>query len=367
MQQVLFRIPIFKDWFPDGIPIYGFGMMLFVAFLLCTWVAGRRAEREGIRKETIQDIVIWLFLGGLLGARIVHIFGETTVTDVADFFSRLPRIWDGGIVFYGSVIGALVAYGLAYLLIYRKQGISTLKLADILAPSIALGLCLGRIGCFLNGCCYGQVACAECAVYPVHFPLSAPARDDLVARGYQTSAGFTFAAQQAGQGAQVGQVEPDSPAWRAGLRPGDVILEVNGHPTPNTAKVSDYLGSLQEWPRGKTDVTLVVKDKPELLTFTPRTIGLHPTQLYESVSMFLLFLFLSAIYPFRRHEGQIAALLMICYGVHRFLNEMLRNDERPVGFERYTSILLVLAGLAMGMWLWRKARQNRQVRLAPAG
>jgi phosphatidylglycerol---prolipoprotein diacylglyceryl transferase len=365
MQQVLLRIPIKTEWFPEGIPIYGFGMMLFLAFLLCTWVAGRRAEREGIRKEIIQDIVIWLFLGGLIGARIVYIFAHDTPTGVGDFFYKLPRIWDGGIVFYGSVLGGLAGYGLGYWLVFRKLGISTLKLVDILAPSIALGLCLGRIGCFLNGCCYGQVACADCAVYPVHFPLSAPPRDALVYRGYQTSAGFTFAPRQPGEGARVGQVEPGSPAWQAGLRPGDIILEVNGNPTGDTEAVSYWLG-LEHWPRGKTDVTLKVKDKGEPLTFTPRTIGLHPTQLYESVSMFLLFLFLSAVYPFRQREGQIAALLMICYGVHRTLNELLRSDERPVGFERYGSIVLIVAGVALGVWLWHKARQNGQMRLAPA-
>src|SRR5262249_32514251 len=53
----------------DSIPVYGFGMMLFLAFLACTWLGGRRGEREGISRETIQDIAIWVFVGGLLGAR----------------------------------------------------------------------------------------------------------------------------------------------------------------------------------------------------------------------------------------------------------------------------------------------------------
>src|SRR6516225_3648448 len=99
MQQVLFRIPLpfLQEWLPEGLPIYGFGMMLFVAFLLCTWLAGRRAEREGIPRETIQDLAIWLFLGGLIGARIVYLLHARPATFLA-FLMQLPRIWDGGII-----------------------------------------------------------------------------------------------------------------------------------------------------------------------------------------------------------------------------------------------------------------------------
>ena len=65
MQQVLYRLRI-PGIFPDGIPLYGYGLMLFVAFLACIIVAGRLAKRQGIAKEIVQDLAIWLFLGGLL-------------------------------------------------------------------------------------------------------------------------------------------------------------------------------------------------------------------------------------------------------------------------------------------------------------
>src|SRR4051794_20308406 len=110
MLQVLFRIPIYTNWTPDGIPVYGFGMMLFVAFLVCTWLAGRRAEHEGVSRDAIQDLAIWIFLGGLLGARITFLLGEQHPASVGDFFSQLPRIWDGGIVLYGAVLGGTAAY-----------------------------------------------------------------------------------------------------------------------------------------------------------------------------------------------------------------------------------------------------------------
>src|SRR5205085_2808110 len=140
-----------------------------------------------------------------------------------------PRIWDGGLILYGSVIGGVLAYALAYLLFFRRRGVSTLKLADVVAPSVALGICVGRLGCFLNGCCYGQVACAGCAaVYPVHFPLPAPPRYILTGAVYQTAARFTLDADQPDDGARVGRVEPGSAADAAGLRPGDLIARADG-------------------------------------------------------------------------------------------------------------------------------------------
>lgn len=356
MLQVLFRIPIKTDYTPDGIPIYGFGMMLFLAFLLCTWVAGRRAERAGIRKEVIQDLAIWIFVGGLLGARICYLAQDDQVNSVSEFFKRLPRIWDGGIILYGSFAGGLAAYGLAYWFIYKKQGLSTRKFVDVVAPTICLGLCLGRLGCFLNGCCFGQVACAECAVVPVSFPLSAPVRDVLVAQGLQTAAGFTVMPSPLGhsRGVVVEQVDPGSAAYKAGLRPNSVLLKVNDTEVNDPRDVSNILSS-NDWPRGQASLTLTYlpdpKSESETVTIVPWTLGLYPTQLYEFVSMLMLFLVLIAYDPLRRQPGQIMAVLMVGYGLHRFLNEILRDDPRPVGFESYTSILLVIAGALWWIYL----------------
>jgi prolipoprotein diacylglyceryltransferase len=371
MQQVLWRIPIQNNWFPDGIPVYGFGMMLFLAFIVCTWLGGRRAQREGIAKEHMQDLAIWLFLGGLLGARITYILQEKPTPSFTEFLARLPRIWDGGIILYGSVLGALAAYVGAYLVIFRKLRVSTLKIADIVAPSVAVGLALGRIGCFLNGCCYGQVACAECAVYPVHFPISAPAWEGLVDSGYQTMAGFTLAENPSDKGVRVGKVDPDSAAYAAGLRPGDVIVEAGDHPIDTPGELTRYFLERRRSPgdRGKIDLALVVRpegaQQTKQLDYAPRSIGLHPTQLYETVSMVLLFLLLTAFYPFRRHDGEVMALLMCCYGVHRFLNEMLRDDPRPLGFERYSSVFLFAAGVVLWLVLLSKPVQYRP-RMEPA-
>jgi prolipoprotein diacylglyceryltransferase len=370
------------DKLPNGLPIYGFGMMLFLAFIVCTWLAGRRAEREGVAHEHIQDLAIWLFIGGLIGARITFLKSEKNMS-VSEMFQEFYKIWDGGIVLYGSVIGALAGYAVAYVLVFRKYKLSTLKLADILAPSIAVGLCLGRLGCFLNGCCYGQVACPSCLVYPVHFPLSAPAREGLVDRGYQTPAGFTLAeerVQPRDTGVRVDKVDPASLAYQAGLRDGDLVLKVNDcvieeKDLDDNGKAIHLMPLdvltrclVYNWPRGETTLHLTVKhpgeaQETDLPPIEPRTLGLHPTQLYEVVSMFLLFLVLIAYYPLRRRDGQVIAVLMVGYGMHRYLNELLRDDPRPKGLESYTSLFLIVAGIAVWVYLQtRPARQSADIK-----
>jgi phosphatidylglycerol:prolipoprotein diacylglycerol transferase len=358
------------SWLPDYLPIYGFGFMLVMAFLICPWLAYRRAEKEGIAKERIQDLAIWIFIGGILFARITFMiqYGRP----ITEFFN----IWQGGLVFYGSAIGGLVGYIGAYYFVLRKYNISTWKMADIIAPSVAVGLCLGRVGCLLNGCCYGNVAtCQYCP--QIAFPLSAPSRFDLVKHGYQTAAGFTIAGDRP---VTVGTVAEDSPAFQKGLRPGDQIVKIRDfnkpgddqtiekYYDPDPEDLSSFWNCLViDWPRGKTDLALTVVHRDgqteDLPAFTPWTLYLHPTQIYESISTLLLFFLLTAYYPFRRHDGEVMVLFMIGYAIHRFLNEMLRNDTDPVALgmtlSQNGSILFLVLALILAAILWRRPVQYR--------
>jgi prolipoprotein diacylglyceryltransferase len=347
MQQVLFRIPIF-----GGIPIYGFGAMLFVAFLACIWLATRRAKKLGIAPEVIQDLALWIFGGGILGGRIcyliLHDMREGKIQNVGEFFKTLPMIWNGGLIFYGAVIGAILSYFVGWYVSFRhKQNVTTLRLADVIAPTVAVGLLFGRVGCLLNGCCFGQVACASCPA--ITFPISAPAHAELVGAHYQTPAGFLLQPPTR----TVSHVEPGSAADRAGLKPGDTVLSVNGVEVRDAAEVSNALGA--NWPRGQSDLTLTVdrKDEKETLTFVPRSLGLQPTQPYETISMILVLLLLLAFDSIKTREGQVMALMMICYGAHRYVNEILRSDHRPVGFESYVSLLMIGSGVLMLLLVWK--------------
>lgn len=341
MQQVLFRIPGL------GVPVYGFGMMLFLVFVVTTWLAGRRAEREGMPQQKVQDLVLWTFLGGLLGARIFYVV-QYHISDPLEFF----RIWNGGIVFYGGAIGGAIAAIILHRRVLKPLNISPWRLADVLAPSIAIGLCLGRIGCFLNGCCYGHAACPGAPA--VHFPtMTAPSQEFV--NNYQTSAGFAMEPKfsldpKADVNRTVGAVEPGSPAEAAGLERGDVIVAVDGKPVPTYQDLVNDL--ITERPRGKKDVTLTVRrgDHEQVLgPFVPRTIGLVPTQIYESVTMFLIFLVLLALYPLRVYDGQLMVVLMVCYGVHRFFNETLRHDTPTYYLDLFGSHIPL--GLTISQWI----------------
>lgn len=371
MLQVIWTIPLVTRYTPDGIPIYGFGLMLFLAFILCTWLASRRAPAERIlqrgtareMQDTVQDLAIWILLGGLIGARLVSIYtSRDHLPTFSEVLYELPRIWQGGIVLYGAVLGGVVGFYLAYFLIYRRKGLHVFRFLDTVAPAIALGLVLGRFGCFLNGCCYGQVACVAClAVTPIGFPMSAPPREDLVLAGAQTAAGFTVSMQMADTaGVKVDKVDPGSPAHAAGLRSGAVITELNGQSVRGFNDLHNGM-QLAGWPKGQRSVVLTFIPRPGAAAVTetiwPTTLGLYPTQLYEVVSMFLLFLVLLAYYPLRHNPGQLTALLMVAYGLHRFLNELLRDDPRPKGFEAYGSVLLIAGGAFLWAWLAMQPRE----------
>src|SRR5215475_2518285 len=99
MRQVLFEIPLHSiNADLPNIPVYGFGFMLFLAFVFCTWLALRLARREGLPVHVVQDLELWIFLSGFIGARITFMIQYEI--PLRDFF----KVWDGGLVFYGSAI-----------------------------------------------------------------------------------------------------------------------------------------------------------------------------------------------------------------------------------------------------------------------
>ncbi|MFO0969267.1 MAG: prolipoprotein diacylglyceryl transferase family protein [Gemmataceae bacterium] len=328
MHQILFTIRLSSIWeaLPD-LPIYGYGTMLFVAFLACLWLAKRLSRREGIPEGTFADIAVWLFLAGIFGARLTfYIQYQSQFQTIGQFFA----IWDGGLVFYGSFFGGLIGYLFIWRFYLRKRHISNWKMLDVLAPCLALGLAIGRLGCLMNGCCYGNVACSDCPA--IHFPLASAPRFDMTERGYQTAAGFTADPRTA----TVEDVDPHS-ALAGVLKKGDRIVsvdlkepyKVDGYDTLNLA----FSQSL--WPRGQNTLQMtVLRDGKEVAVepVVPRGIGLHPTQIYETISMALLTFMLLSYYPFKRRDGMVLVLWMACYAMHRFLNEMLRTDTKPVAF-----------------------------------
>jgi phosphatidylglycerol:prolipoprotein diacylglycerol transferase len=135
-----------------SLTIRWYGVMMAAAFFAGLWTAMRRARRVNVSGDTIADVTLWLMIGSILGARFVYVTTYWKQEFASQPFKEVFMIQHGGLVYYGGLLGAIA--GSIIYLSWKK--LPVWKIADILAPSIALGSVFGRIGCLLNGCCYGR-------------------------------------------------------------------------------------------------------------------------------------------------------------------------------------------------------------------
>jgi len=140
-----------------------YGILTALAFLAGLWTASRRGLRSGIAPERIVDLGPWLIVGTIIGARALYVVSYWREEFAGHAFADVFKVWRGGLVFYGGFIGA----SLTFLLYARLRKLPLWRTADVLAPSIALGAAIGRVGCLMNGCCYGR-ACG--LPWAIHFP-----------------------------------------------------------------------------------------------------------------------------------------------------------------------------------------------------
>ena len=145
--------------------ITSYGVMVALAFLMGLWTASRRSPHEGIQGEKVLDLGPWLIVGAIVGSRALFVISYWQEEFAGRPLVEVFKVWRGGLVFYGGLIGA----SLAFVCYARLKMLPLWKFADVLAPSIALGSVFGRIGCLLNGCCYGR----ECHLpWAITFPAS---------------------------------------------------------------------------------------------------------------------------------------------------------------------------------------------------
>jgi phosphatidylglycerol:prolipoprotein diacylglycerol transferase len=135
-----------------AIKIYSYGFMMAMAFIAGTYLARERAKRRGIDPAKIVDLVFLIMASSILGARIFYVIMNFDYykSNILDAF----KIWEGGLVFYGGFILALILS--AWFL--KKNKLPFYKIVDIFSPSLAIGIAIGRMGCYLNGCCYGKIS-----------------------------------------------------------------------------------------------------------------------------------------------------------------------------------------------------------------
>jgi phosphatidylglycerol:prolipoprotein diacylglycerol transferase len=256
-----------------------YGVMIALAFLTGLWTATRRARHENISGEKIADIVLWLMIGSIIGARIVYVTTYWKDEFADQPLSEIFMIQHGGLVYYGGFIGASLA-GVIYL---RWKKMPLWKTADVIAPSIALGNVFGRIGCLLNGCCYGRVCSLPWAI---RFPSGSDG------------------------------------AW------------------------------LQQFNQG-----LVGRNDPSLLV--------HPTEIYDALDNFVLYLLLAWLFRHKKFDGQVFATYLIGYAVTRTIMEYFRGDYPPDHIHygltpgELVSIPIFIAGLLLAALLSRRVEPKR--------
>jgi len=140
--------------------IYSFGLMLAIAVVVCSFLLSRDAKKFGISQDVIFDFAFWVILAGIVGSRIFFI-----LLNLPDFIAnpkQVIMISNGGLAWQGG----LILGGLTGLFYIRKKSLSLRLMADLSAPYLALGQAIGRLGCFLNGCCYGREVS-----WGIYFPI----------------------------------------------------------------------------------------------------------------------------------------------------------------------------------------------------
>jgi len=129
--------------------VYSYGVLLAAAYLLALYFAVRRARAFGLDGDRVLDLGIYIIISALVGAKLLLLIVDF------DFFRRQPaELWTlarSGGVFYGGLVLAF-AVGTWYM---RRYKLPVWRTADAIAPGIALGHVVGRMGCLLAGCCYG--------------------------------------------------------------------------------------------------------------------------------------------------------------------------------------------------------------------
>ncbi|QDU87095.1 Prolipoprotein diacylglyceryl transferase [Pirellulimonas nuda] len=340
---------------PEGIPIRGYGVMLLLALASGVAMALHRARQRGIADDVIYSLVIWLVVCGIAGARLFHVIEYWQVS-----FAGLPlreailkalMFTEGGLVVYGSLIGAAAAF----VVFVRRHGLPLLGMADLLAPSLAVGLAIGRLGCLLNGCCFGGVCDRPWAIT---FPDDSQVFVDQLSRGELHGVRLS----ETEQGLTVSQVWDE----QLEITPGAKVAKIDGRKADSLA---DSFEAMRAAYQGHDPVLLELEGGAEvaLPVAEPRvrSLPVHPTQLYSAINAALLGWVLWLAYPLRRRDGEVFGLMLTIYPVSRFLLEMIRVDESNflgTGLSISQNLSIVILSMMAFYWVWLLRQEGRGVR-----
>lgn len=348
---IYFVVPNLLDASGQGLPIRGFGVMLLLAVVCGVGMCIYRAKQMGVDPEVIFSLSFWMFLAGILGARVFFVieYRENFLRDtVWETIQAMINVPEGGIVLYGAFFGGITAA----LVFFNRRKLPALALADIIVPGMVVGAALGRVGCFLNGCCFGGLC--ETDLPRVEFPHLSPPYQHQLRHGWLH--GLRLVEENGS--VFVNEVLPDSPAKEAGLRRGDEITSINGETVATVADAERFFLPVP------SVVRIKLADRTEhILRFDlpPRSLPVHPAQLYDAINLALMALMLWLYYPLRRHEGELLAVGMMLYAITRFVIEIIRVDEPSqlgTGFSisQLISFGVFVAGVVLLMYIELRSR-----------
>ena len=341
---------------PRGLPIRGYGMMLLTAVVAAVLLAVRRGRRVGIDPEAIYTLAFWMFLPGLIGSRLFYVieyWDEYHRETFRATMAAVVNLTQGGLVVYGALIGGV----LGLLVFVRKYKFPLLATVDLIVPSMALGLALGRVGCLLNGCCFGEPSEMPWAIT---FPWDSYAHRRQVEQGQAFLHGLKIVGNP-GDPPVITEVQPGSLARKQGLKAFQRIVSINRLPTRT---IDEARHALLQLNRVGTRISILTAGNAAVRQWTivgplPRSEPVQPTQPFSSINGLLVCLFLLAYDPFRRRDGELFALGMTIYPITRFLLEMVRTDERPVFGTGLTisqngSLLVLIGAIALWFYILRR-------------
>ena len=387
MLPVIFRVP----WLGWDVP--GYGLALMIGFLLSVVWAARRAERSGGDPEVVLNCGFFALIGGVIGARgmfVYHYWEQFSHRgSLREIISGILDVRQGGLEVYGGFITVVILV-FGYLWLTKR---SIRWYLDIIAPSAALGMSLGRIGCLLNGCCHGGVCDLPWAV---RFPYGSPAqvqqwtdlkpgaglpqqliafsdvgvyanglaavplpREILINSPQQIeathAAELKFRAQRAELLTQLAaatdpQQKTQLQAKLAALEKGEA--GVVGKLAGLGCATAPLIGARQMDKYGLTAEEL------RALAAKYPSLPVHPTQAYSTITLGLLAALLSALYWRRTRDGQVICVLLLIEPWTRWTLEVLRADN-PVDtlgeftVSQFLGICLSVIGL-LGLLLLKK-------------
>lgn len=287
MHPELFTIPF------THLTVKSYGTMMVVGFLAAVYVIRRLSKDITPDAQMITNASLYALIAGVVGARVFYVlhYFDRFRGDLLSVFA----VWQGGLELLGGVLAAI-----GVITIYlRLHKLPVRQYLDILAVGLMLALGFGRIGCFLNGCCYGRPADVPCAV---RFPY--------------------------GSLAYRSQIEPNPARNRY---------------EPQLRLPDDFFGYYDE--SGNFDSglkpfkDLTAKQQQQVRSGKYRCLAVHPTELYSSANGFvlciILYLFWRRTQKARRSDtkkfltapGCTFSLMFILYGITRLLIEFVRDDN----------------------------------------